>query len=184
MKKHIRNKIRQERESLTKQFVEKNSRIIHDMLFSLKEYKDAKTIMVYLSFNNEVETLPIIENALKHKKNICGPKIIKENKTIIPMEIKSIEDIDFSTKIPQPKDGKPYSIEKIDLAIIPGIVFDIYENRIGFGAGYYDKFLKNFKKLKIAIAYDFQITEEKLPTLPYDIPMDMIITEKRIIISK
>jgi 5-formyltetrahydrofolate cyclo-ligase len=131
-----------------------------------------------------VETLSIIENAFKHKKNICAPKIIKENKTIIPLRIKGYEDIDFSTKIPQPKNDEICNIENIDIVIVPGIVFDIYGNRIGFGAGYYDKFLKHFKKLKIAIAFDFQVIDEKIPIHQYDVPVDMIITEKRIIIPR
>jgi 5-formyltetrahydrofolate cyclo-ligase len=180
-KHQIRNKIRQKRETLSKDFVQTSSKIIHDFLFSLTQYKQAKMIMPYIAFNNEVETLPIIENAFQNGKSICVSQIIKENKTIIPLKIKSVQDIDFSIKIPQPKNGEICNIEDMDISIIPGIAFDIYGNRIGFGAGYYDKFLSNFKKIKIAIAFDFQVLEEKIPVYPYDIPMDIIITEKRII---
>ena len=181
MKKEIRNSTRKKREALSGKFIEKASLSIHEKLFSLREYRDAKSIMTYLSFDNEVDTLPIIENALKHQKLICAPRINKEIKIIEPVELKCIEDIDFSQKLPQPKTAKPVDKEIIDMVIVPGIAFDRYGNRVGFGAGYYDRFLKDFKKTKIAVAFDFQVVKDRLSVKPYDVPVDIIITEKRII---
>jgi 5-formyltetrahydrofolate cyclo-ligase len=82
-----------------------------------------------------------------------------------------------------PKVLRSFEKEKIDIVIVPGVVFDIYRNRIGMGGGFYDRFLKNISEetKKIALAFEFQVLNEKLPVDENDVKVDVIITEGRII---
>ena len=121
-------------------------------LLNQLEYKCAKSIHLYESIQNEVDTQYILNHAKKSSKDIHHPTI------------------------------DPYHNERnIDLIIIPGIIFDKRLTRHGRGKGYYDKFLNGIKSIKCAIAYDFQVIKDgSLHRQDHDIPMDMIVTEKMI----
>ena len=142
--------------------------------------------MLYLSFNNEVDTYPLVTWCLNNGKTVIAPYCVQSEKKIIPFIINNLTtDLTKSTfGIMEPKHDllKMVNINDIDLIIVPGVVFDKHCNRIGFGAGYYDRFLS--KKLKdtltIGIAYDYQIIDE-IPTGVYDVPLNFIVTQKRII---
>ena len=81
--------------------------------------------------------------------------------------------------IPEPTEIVPISIEEIEIILVPGLAFDKTGARMGFGKGYYDKLLETRKAIKIGICYDFQLLD-KIPSEPHDVPMDIIITEKRV----
>ena len=116
------------------------------------EYKCAKSIHLYESMQNEVDTQYILNHAKKSSKDVYHPTI------------------------------DPYDNERnIDLIIIPGIIFDKHLTRHGRGTGYYDQYLEKINSIKCAIAYDFQVIKDGvLDRQEHDVPMDMIITEKMI----
>ena len=166
-----------------------NSAQIIDTIMNLPEFINCKNIMLYISFNKEVDTYPLATWCLANGKTVIAPYCIQPTRQIIPYKINNLtSDLTKSTiGVMEPNHNllDKVNIEDIDLIIVPGVVFDNDCNRIGFGAGYYDRFL--LKKLKntttIGIAYDYQIID-KVPTDKYDLPLDFIITEKRIIFPK
>ena len=165
-----------------------SSKIINTII-GLPEFISCKNIMLYLSFNNEVDTTPLVTWCLNNGKTVIVPYCVKLEKKIIPFKINNLTtDLNKSTfGIMEPRHDllEEANINDIDLIIVPGVVFDTNCNRIGFGAGYYDRFLPNKAKnaLTIGIAYDHQIIDE-IPTDVYDVPLDFIVTENRIIYPK
>ncbi|MGV8982553.1 5-formyltetrahydrofolate cyclo-ligase [Clostridium sp.] len=189
LKDNLRKDMLLQRKSMHMENVSAFSNKIVETIIELPEFISSKSIMLYLSFKSEVNTYDLAKWCLDNGKKIIVPYCIKETKEIIPFEIHNLTtDLAKSSfGIMEPKYDllKPFNIEDIDFIIVPGVVFDEHCNRIGFGAGYYDRFLP--KKLKttptIGIAYDYQVVS-KIPTGIYDVPLDFIITEKRIIRPK
>lgn len=184
-KKKVRNNMLHIRETMDKVECDSNSKKIMEMLTRLKIIKESKTIMLYLSFNNEVDTYGLLEWCLKNEKRVVVPYCIEEERKMIPCNIKNVdEDLERSRfGFMQPKVNYIDEVHKdeIDVVIVPGVVFDINGNRIGFGGGYYDRFLQNLSDTKsIAICHDFQLVE-RVPRDDFDIPMNKIVTEKKIV---
>ena len=190
-KTEVRKEILNIRNNLDFKEAAKKSEIIIEKLKNTDEYKNSTSIMVYMDFKNEVNTKVFIKDALSEGKNIIIPYTDMQKIQIIPVQINGLDDLvlcKFGYLEPK-KDmiNTPYSTEKIDLIIVPGVVFDKNKNRIGFGKGYYDKFLTNRKNsakaLKeaaaIALAYEFQVLEE-IAAEEHDMKMDKIITENNI----
>ena len=135
--------------------------------------------MFFVSFNSEVDTHDMIRNALKNK-TIIIPKVAHH-------EIEPSFIIDFDNLIPgkfgilEPIETMKIAYKNIDLILVPGIAFDKEGHRIGYGFGYYDKFLKKVPKaIKIGLAFDFQIVD-KIPREMHDVPVDLIVTEERVV---
>ena len=138
-------------------------------------FKNAETVMVYLSFKNEVNTRKIIEKAISEKKKVLVPVTSGDDMFLSVLDdLTSLKKGNFG--IEEPSVIKKWSGE-IDICIIPGLGFDKAGGRIGFGKGYYDKFLSKNPCKKIGIAYSEQI-KENVFSEPHDIPMDIIVTEK------
>jgi len=152
-------------------------------IIMLKEYKEAKLICSYMSLEDEVYTHVINKKILEAKKTLALPVVCESNLEFYKVsDLKNIEEIS-NFGIREPKRVEENLIkENIDLMIIPGICFDEHCNRLGFGKGYYDKYLANLANntFKIGICYDSQI-EREIPVTNMDILMDLVITEKRII---
>jgi 5-formyltetrahydrofolate cyclo-ligase len=184
MKKQTRKKLILIRKNLSKEYVFENSKKIKNRLFNLNEFKKASTILFYVSYNNEVFTHEMIRELLTSKKNIVVPISDKKNRTLILSKLENWNDLSIgSYNILEPKNNriKQVNLDIIDLIIVPGVGFDEKGNRIGHGKGYYDKLLRNSKKAKsIGLTFECQILE-KIPTGKYDIPVDVIVTEERII---
>ncbi len=182
-KKILREKIRRIRESINEKVWRENSFIIQKKFIETEYYKNSNSIFTYFAFDREVITEEIIKKAIEDNKIICLPFIDWKNKVLIPSLIYNLDEIITFKKIPIPKILRPFAKEKIDIVIVPGVVFDIYKNRIGMGGGFYDKFLKEIseKTKKIALAFECQVFKEKLPVDENDVKVDIIITEKRII---
>ena len=188
-KRDNKNGIRQElinkRNKLSNKFIDNSSRIIMSKLLKINEINDFqnKNIGIYFSKDNEVLTKEIISNFLEVGKRIFLPKIV--NNVIKFSEIKDFDDLEpgnFNIMEPKPHCNITGDNE-IDLLIIPCVCVDKHGNRIGRGAGFYDRFLINFKCVKVCLAYDFQVVD-KIEVSDYDQKIDMIITEKRIIQTK
>ncbi|MCM8777243.1 MAG: 5-formyltetrahydrofolate cyclo-ligase [Candidatus Omnitrophica bacterium] len=182
MKNEIRKEILEKRKNLDEGFWIEKSIDIQKRLIKEGFYQSATTILIYYHFDREVMTDIVLSDALNKGKVVCIPFNDWKTETLIPTRIYSEKDIDITKKIPQPFEKKPFLPEKIQLAIIPGVVFDIYGNRIGMGKGFFDKFLKTSGNiLKVSLAFDFQVMEERLPVDKWDQKVDIIITETRII---
>lgn len=188
LKKRLRKETLAKRKALAEEtpllFEEFSTNIIETLELT-DEYKKARTIMVFVSFEDEVMTHQFIKDALVDGKNIYVPHILKEEKLMVPAQIR---DFDKDLKpgyygILSPIEGKEVLKDpsEIDLVVIPGVLFDEGGYRIGYGAGFYDRF---FSKLdpsvpKIGLAFSLQQTDS-VPTDEFDIPIHALITENGI----
>ncbi|MDI6618338.1 MAG: 5-formyltetrahydrofolate cyclo-ligase [Clostridiales bacterium] len=158
---------------------------ITSQLIESSFYENAKIIFTYVSFGSEVDTHYFIKYALNDKKVLCVPKIISKNGVMKAFRINSFKDLKAgSFGIPEPEDCRvEITPSKMNLILMPGLVFDRGGERVGYGAGFYDRFLYGAgkKASKVALAYDFQLLN-KIPSDKFDIKADAIITNKEIII--
>ena len=176
----IRNNIKHIRNLQSTNDIDKYSNIIMDKLFSNQIFKNSNCIGFYYSLKTEVFTSNMIQKTLDLGKNVCLPKIDRESKTMNFHTIDGIENLKKNhLDISEPVNGEICT--NIDVVIVPGIAFDKSGNRLGFGSGYYDKFLNLHASIyKIALAFDFQLIDT-IDIQEHDVPMDLIITENRII---
>lgn len=154
---------------------------IAERLFSLPEFKSASSVMFFASFRSEVDTLPMIRHSLAVGKRIILPKV--KGKDLWLFEIQNIdEDIaPGAWGIPEPREILPATILDVDFMVVPGLAFDLNGNRLGYGAGFYDRILPLYKKENAALAFEIQIVPE-VPISAFDIPIKKIVTEKRTIV--
>jgi 5-formyltetrahydrofolate cyclo-ligase len=157
------------------------SNLIKKKLFASKEYRKAKTILFYASFDGEVDTKKMVKQAQKHGKRIALPVILEDRKSIIPSEVydlnKELGIGLYGIKQPRISCLRPVDLSDIDLVIVPGVAFAKNGCRLGRGKGYYDRFLKKLpsKTATFGLAFDFQVVES-LPFInPRDIPVKKVI---------
>jgi 5-formyltetrahydrofolate cyclo-ligase len=160
------------------------SRRIKDQLFHTQEFKDAKTILFYISYDNEVNTHEIIQESLTMKKRIAVPKTDVNARTIICSALTQWDDLTsgaYTILEPRQDCVKEIPLESIDLIILPGIAFDYQGNRIGHGLGYFDRLLqKKIHAHLFGLAFELQIVKN-IPTEKHDKKVEKIVTEDRII---
>ncbi len=155
---------------------------IKKRLYESLLYKNSSFIFIYVSLNNEVNTHDIIKESLKNGKRICVPKVKSIKEGMEALEIKDFSElVECGTyKILEPKNFEnKVDPKEIDLAILPGLAFDNEGGRLGYGGGFYDRFLPKLKNEspKIALAYDFQMVNS-VPRDFHDILVDEIITDQ------
>ena len=171
MKKELRKEILYLRDNLEDRY--NKSMIIKNKIMDLDIYKKSKVIAIYSSMKSEVDTKELIKDSLLIGKKVVLPKIVSKNKMIFILinENTIYEKNSFGVLEPV---GEEY--QDIDLMILPGVAFDKNNNRLGYGRGYYDKYLKDKDIYKIGICYKEQIVKE-LPIEDFDIKMDLVITD-------
>lgn len=154
---------------------------IYDNLVNSEVYKNAKVIFSFVSFKSEVDTHQIIKHALNEKKILCIPKIDSKEKGIEIYKINSLSEliIGYHKILEPPANAPRVDSSTIDLILMPGVAFDLHGGRIGYGAGFYDRFLSEMDKKvsKIALAYHFQLLEN-IPMEQHDVRIDGIITNE------
>jgi 5-formyltetrahydrofolate cyclo-ligase len=188
-KKILRKHYIEKRNNLSNLEVERISHDIAMNLFQLDIYKNSSFIMTYVDFNKEVRTEEIIRHSIDIGKRIGIPITIKEERKLIISELKDFdEELEISTyNILAPKNEFIRIVHPsiIDLVLVPGAIFDRNGYRIGYGGGYYDRFLPslNKKTTTIGLAYDLQLIDN-VPRGCYDLPVDFILTEKEFINCK
>lgn len=179
-KDEIRAAIKAKRRALSDAEIKEKSRLITGNLLSLPYLSEASTVMTYLSAFKEPDTSGIIDYLHQSEKKIVVPISNTSDYTITPSYLSSPDKlVRGAYGIFEPSECIAADINDINIALIPGIAFDIRGMRVGFGKGYYDRFLEQFTGLKIGICYDFQMLDF-VPASEHDVKMDIIITEKRI----
>lgn len=156
---------------------------LREMLFHSQIWKEAKTIGITFSTDLEWDTTRIIEQAWKEKKIVAIPKVIAKEKRMTFHRINSFSDVKLGyANIKEPIASQTEIIDKeqIDLLIVPGVVFDVQGYRIGFGGGYYDRFLSDFKQNTLSLVSELQLMEQ-IPKEDHDIPVQYIVSEARMI---
>ncbi|MDF2503649.1 5-formyltetrahydrofolate cyclo-ligase [Clostridium sp.] len=163
-KSEFRNYITKKRNELSLTEKSEKDNAIYEAIINSELFIKAKMIFIYISFGNEVDTHKIIEKALSLGKEVCVPKVISRLKGMRALKINSLNNLKVSDYgVLEPEDNSEEVFAKdMNLAIIPGLVFDLKGGRIGYGGGFYDRFFSNtnIDITKIALAYQFQILEE------------------------
>lgn len=174
-KKELRKEVRLRKKQFTTNELKDLSLPIVRKLLELSVIKKAKTVMLYCSLPDEVYTTDLLHILKQKGKEIVLPVVTSNTE----MELRRYTaDSDLHTGsfgIPEPCGERFTDIEKIDVAVIPGMGFDSKGNRMGRGKGYYDRFLENGRHIyKIGICFPFQMFDE-IPVDENDIPMDLVL---------
>lgn len=184
-KKELRKKVLALRDCLDTADIERKSALIKDLLFSLKEFREAATILFFLSFGKEVRTEAMVRETLKQDKEVLVPKTDTRNHCLI---LSRLWDYDGDLApgiwgIPEPKTDalRPVDPREVDLVVVPGVAFDGEGNRMGYGGGYYDRLFPLLREGTplVALAFQCQLVEE-VPTEPYDRKIHWLITEEAV----
>lgn len=181
-KKEIRTEVKKHRREATPEQIRADSNAICEKFLSLSEYKEAAIVFAYMDCKNEVETKMVIEQCWKDGKTVAVPKVF--GKIMKYYVIHSYDDLEEGYYgIPEPKYEQLQEIVcEEGLMILPGVAFDVSRHRVGYGGGFYDRYLEEHPDMKkIAFAFEFQMFEE-VPFEEFDRQPEKIITEKRIII--
>lgn len=184
MKQDLRRRITKKRKILSKSEVLEKSSRIKKRIFEMDYFRDAQTILFYVSYGNEVYTHDMIKESIEMGKTIVVPKSITKDYSLILSRLTNWNDLEvgaYNILEPKKESIKRVDIGSIDLTIVPGVVFDESGNRIGHGKGYYDRLLSDSRNIpSMGLAFEFQIVEN-IKSEQHDEKIDIIITEDRII---
>ena len=173
-KKALRDRIRQQKRQMTPEQIEKASKKLKDLFVKTDCYKNAKAIYGYLPYNQEIRTVPILEQALLDGKKVAVPKVYGDTMRFIWLQDLSRVEKGYAG-IPEPVDDEPVADDPEALVLMPGLAFDKNGNRMGYGGGYYDKFLaQEPAHPTVALCYSFQMVEH-IPVEEYDIPVNCVL---------
>ncbi|WP_088102463.1 5-formyltetrahydrofolate cyclo-ligase [Halalkalibacter urbisdiaboli] len=151
---------------------------IAEQLFKQDYWKEAHVIGITLSRKKEVSTEAIIKNAWNSNKRVAVPRVNVETHEMDFYFITSYDEVEetfFQLREPKVEECPFVSPDQIDTLIVPGLAFDLKGSRLGFGGGYYDRYLPSFKGTTVALAFDCQIVPS-IPTEKHDIPIEHLIT--------
>ena len=176
-KKKIRFDIHHTKNKVLAEEKQEMANAVFQKIESFPEFKTAKTILIYWSMKDELPTRSIITKWCQEKQ-IVLPSIDKKNLLLKVYDINT-KMVQRSLGIWEPDLNETYK-GKVDLAIVPGVAFDLQKNRLGRGKGYYDRFFKRNKTYKIGVGFDFQLLNS-VPTSWHDKPMDKIVTPSNLI---
>ncbi|WP_455539757.1 5-formyltetrahydrofolate cyclo-ligase [Terrisporobacter sp.] len=189
MKKEFRKKVIALRKEKDLDFIKYNSEIITDKLLQMDCIKNAQTIMLYLDFNNEVCTDILIKKLISMGKIVASPITIMSERKLIPSQITDLKNGiqygAYNIREPKPECSPSIDIKKLDVVIVPAVAYDKNCYRLGYGGGFYDRFLGNLREdaVTVGIAFDLQIFDE-VPKEPHDAQLDYIVTESTILTPK
>ena len=173
-KKALRQQIKDRKKSMTEAEIESASLKLAEKFYACPLYQEAKTVYGYLPYNQEVRTVQILQRALDDGKKIAVPKVYGDEMRFIYLSDLSHVEKGYCG-IPEPIADEPVADDPTALVLMPGLAFDPAGHRIGYGGGFYDKFLSSEPTHPtVALCYDFQVFPE-LETEEFDIPVDLVL---------
>lgn len=173
-KKALRQTIKAQKKAMTEAEIVAASNRLAEQFYATEQYRNAKTIYGYLPYNQEVRTTPILQKALADGKKIAVPKVYGDKMRFIYLEDLSQVEKGYCN-IPEPIDDGPVADDPTALVLMPGLAFDKEGHRIGYGGGFYDKFLMEEPgHPTVALCYEFQMLPH-LETEEFDIPVDIVL---------
>ena len=174
-KKEMRAQIRAKKRAMTESQIVSASARLGEQFRSCDLYQNAKTIYGYLPYNQEVRTVPMLEQAIRDGKRVAVPKCYGEEMRFLYITDFVNEVAPGYANIPEPIADEPVADDPTALVLMPGLAFDPMGHRIGYGGGFYDRFLaKEPDHPTLALCYGFQMVEH-LQTEEFDIPVDQVL---------
>ena len=173
-KTELRSRIRSLKRQMTEEQITDKSEALRSLFTATDAYRNAKTIYGYMSYHQAVRTLSILEQALRDGKRVAIPKCYGDEMRFIYMnDLSLVEKSNFG--IPEPVADGPVADDETALVLMPGLAFDPHGHRIGYGGGFYDKFLAaEPDHPTVALCFDFQVLPH-LDTEEFDIPVDQVL---------
>lgn len=173
-KKELRAQIKAAKKAMTPQQIESLSQDLCRQFLETEAYKNANTVYGYLPYNQEVRTWALLEQALKDGKKVAVPKVYEDEMRFIYLDdLTAI--FDGYCGIPEPVADEPVANDPTALVLMPGLAFDKEGHRIGYGGGFYDRFLEEEPNHPtVALCYHFQMLDH-LDTEEHDIPVDQVL---------
>lgn len=180
MKKELRLQTLAKLDQISAEEFERSTALLHEHLLQLPVWKQAKTIALTMSRGKEIPTLPLIKKAWEEGKTVCIPTCFPKTKEMTFYEYTPATKMTssyFGLLEPDPLESTVVHKEAIDLIIVPGVCFDQRGYRIGFGGGYYDRYLADYHGVTIALCLSLQQIKH-VPSEAHDIPVSMMVSEK------
>ena len=173
-KLELRQQIRRQKRQMTPEDIAQKSEKLLEQFLATNLYRNATVLYGYMSYNQEVRTLPILEQALRDGKRVAIPKCYDDEMRFIYIEDLSAV-VKSSCGIPEPIADEPVATDETALVLMPGLAFDPAGHRIGYGGGFYDKYLSTQPNHPtVALCFDFQMLPA-LETEAFDIPVDLVL---------
>ena len=176
-KKALRAEIKAKKRAMTEEQIAATSDALAQQLYAHPAYRNAKSIFGYLSYNQEVRTMPMLEQAQKDGKRVAVPKVIGDTMIFIWLDDLSRVELGYCN-IPEPMDNGPEAVDETALVLMPGLAFDPTGRRCGYGGGFYDRYLEEHPDHPtLAMCYGFQMFDH-LDTDPHDIPVNYVLSQE------
>lgn len=170
----LRKEIRERKRAMTEEQIVSAGQRLGELFLACEQYRQAKSVYGYLPYNQEVRTVPMLEQALKDGKRVAVPKVFGEEMKFIWLEDLTAVESGFAG-IPEPVADGPVADDPTALVLMPGLAFDPQGHRIGYGGGFYDKFLAaEPDHPTVTLCYDFQVYEH-LETEEFDKMVDCVL---------
>ncbi|MBR2413812.1 MAG: 5-formyltetrahydrofolate cyclo-ligase [Clostridia bacterium] len=182
VKMRLRKESKEYRLSLSAEEKQRNDRKIANKLLNLWTFRDAQTLLAYMSTEIEVDTRYLIERAWKLGKKVAVPRCIAGTRNMVFQYISSFDDLENGAfGVLEPIADRCPEVTCFDncICVVPALVFDKKCFRLGYGKGYYDRFLASFSGAAIGVCYE-ACRKENIPHGKYDKSLDLFITETRI----
>lgn len=172
------------REALPQSACDARSGEITKRLLTLAELDQAATVLAFASIGNEARTRPTMEAAWAAGKRIAIPRVVQDELQLHLIDSETVL-VEGAFSVPEPPGQAPrVQPDAIDFALVPALAVDSRGHRIGYGGGYYDKLIPRLiRACTCVVAYDFQLISE-VPYLPFDIAVDLVVTDARVIRPK
>ncbi|MEE3605602.1 5-formyltetrahydrofolate cyclo-ligase [Bacillus altitudinis] len=180
MKKELRLQTLAMLDQISAEEFNRHASLLHEHVLQLSEWKQAKTIALTMSRGKEIPTMPLIEKAWEEGKTVCIPTCFPKTKEMVFYEYTpetKMTSSYFGLLEPDPLESTVVHKEAIDLIIVPGVCFDQHGYRIGYGGGYYDRYLADYHGTTLALCLSVQQVYH-LPAEPHDIPVSIMVSEK------
>jgi len=182
-KANIRRDCLARRNALSQFEIKANSLAIHERLSTVDEFRAADQLLCYVSKDSEVETQSLMENFLEEGRTVLIP-VAKRDGTLQWSNLKSLDELEPGAfGVPEPRADSLRLLEPDEdaLVIVPCIAFDPSGQRLGYGKGYYDRFLAQHGGGKVGLAFDVQKVEQ-IPAEAHDVPLNVVVTESQVLV--
>lgn len=182
-KKYLRHLLRAQRAAVDPRQKRSWDRRIYGNVVNSPVFQNATSIMLFLSTAEEVDTWPILRTAWEQKKITAVPKVLDRRRGMIAVVISDLAELQPQTMgIMEPVHSEALDPRRIDLALVPGLAFDVDGGRLGYGAGYFDRFLPQTQAWLLGLIYSVFV--RTLPRDEWDVPVNAVCTEEGFLIKE
>jgi 5-formyltetrahydrofolate cyclo-ligase len=181
-KRALRRRVLERRDAMTDRDRARAGEEVVERFLALPELDSARTVMAFWSFGSEVDTRPLLERLAASGRTVVLPTI--RDRALEPRTWKPGEELEetwFGAS--EPVGGRSVDPAAIDVVAVPGVAFDRAGGRVGYGGGFYDRFLGRLRAdaLRVGIAFSCQLVDEPVPAASFDVPIDAVVTEREVL---